>query len=279
MEFKKLAKKFFRNPLNAISFSILVLVILIALFPSLFAPYDPLEMDGEYFMKGPAPHHLFGTDQFGRDIFSRIIFGIQKSIQISFLAVILASILGTALGVSAGYFGKWADQIIMRFIDAMFAFPAIILALFIIALFGPSVRNLIIAIGIVYTPIFARIIRSSAISIKEQLYVKAGRALGKRHFSIIMKEVIPNLFSILIVTFTTNFSTAMLSEATLGFLGLGVPPPEPTLGGMVGAGSDYLLSAPWVALFPGFIIAVIVLSINIIGDGLRDTLDPRSLSK
>ena len=201
MEFKKLAKKFFRNPLNAISFSILVLVILIALFPSLFAPYDPLEMDGEYFMKGPAPHHLFGTDQFGRDIFSRIIFGIQKSIQISFLAVILASILGTALGVSAGYFGKWADQIIMRFIDAMFAFPAIILALFIIALFGPSVRNLIIAIGIVYTPIFARIIRSSAISIKEQLYVKAGRALGKRHFSIIMKEVIPNLFSILIVTF------------------------------------------------------------------------------
>lgn len=271
-------RKFIKNPLNVISFVVLIFIILIALFPSVFAPYDPLEMDVNAFMTGPTKLHLFGTDQFGRDVLSRIIFGVQKSMQISFLAVILASLLGTSLGLIGGYFGTWVDQIIMRVIDAMFAFPAIILALFIIALFGASVQNLIIAIGVVYTPIFARTIRGSTISIKKQLFVVAGKALGKRNAIIIIKDVLPNVFSILIVTFTTNFSTALLSEATLGFLGLGVPPPDPTLGGMIGNGSDYLLSAPWVALFPGMIIAIIVLSINIIGDGLRDTLDPHNIT-
>jgi peptide/nickel transport system permease protein len=278
VEIKKLIRKFIKNPLNVISFVVLIFIILIALFPSVFAPYDPLKMDVNAFMTGPTKLHLFGTDQFGRDVLSRIIFGVQKSMQISFLAVILASLLGTSLGLIGGYFGTWVDQIIMRVIDAMFAFPAIILALFIIALFGASVQNLIIAIGVVYTPIFARTIRGSTISLKKQLFVVAGKALGKRNANIIIKDVLPNVFSILIVTFTTNFSTALLSEATLGFLGLGVPPPDPTLGGMIGNGSDYLLSAPWVALFPGMIIAIIVLSINIIGDGLRDTLDPRNIT-
>ncbi|HPF16717.1 MAG TPA: ABC transporter permease [Thermotogota bacterium] len=278
MEFKKFIRKFSKNPLNIISFFVFIFVIVVALFPSFFAPYDPLEMDFNAYMSGPSQSHQFGTDQFGRDVLSRIIFGVQKSLQISFLAVILASVIGTTMGLTAGYFGKWVDQIVMRVIDAMFAFPALILALFIIALFGASVQNLIIAIGIVYTPIFARTIRGSTISLKKQLFIVAGKALGKRNINIIIKDVLPNVFSILIVTFTTNFSTALLSEATLGFLGLGVPPPQPTLGGMIGNGSDYLLSAPWVALFPGMIIAIIVLSINIIGDGLRDTLDPRNIS-
>ena len=278
MEFKKFIRKFSKNPLNIISFFVFIFVIVVALFPSFFAPYDPLEMDFNAYMSGPSQSHQFGTDQFGRDVLSRIIFGVQKSLQISFLAVILASVIGTTMGLTAGSFGKWVDQIVMRVIDAMFAFPALILALFIIALFGASVQNLIIAIGIVYTPIFARTIRGSTISLKKQLFIVAGKALGKRNINIIIKDVLPNVFSILIVTFTTNFSTALLSEATLGFLGLGVPPPQPTLGGMIGNGSDYLLSAPWVALFPGMIIAIIVLSINIIGDGLRDTLDPRNIS-
>jgi len=277
VEIKKLIRKFCRNPLNIISFFLFIFILFTALFPSIIAPYDPLEMDYNAFMTGPDSQHWFGTDQFGRDILSRIVFGVQKSMQIAFLAILLASFAGTTLGLLAGYFGKWVDQIIMRIIDAMFAFPSIILALFIIALFGASVNNLIIALGIVYTPIFARTIRGSTISLKQQLYVLAGKALGKGDINIIIKEIIPNLGSILIVTFTTNFSTALLSEATLGFLGLGVPPPEPTLGGMIGSGSDYLMSAPWVALFPGLIIAVIVLSINIIGDGLRDTLDPRNI--
>ncbi len=277
MEVKKLIRKFCRNPLNIISFFVFIFILFTALFPSLIAPFDPLEMDYNAFMTGPDATHWFGTDQFGRDIMSRIVFGVQKSMQIAFLAILLATAFGTTLGLIAGYFGKWVDQIVMRVIDAMFAFPSIILALFIIALFGASVSNLIIALGIVYTPIFARTIRGSTIALKQQLYVLAGKALGKGNISIILKEIIPNLGSILIVTFTTNFSTALLSEATLGFLGLGVPPPDPTLGGMIGAGSDYLMSAPWVALFPGLIIAVIVLSINIIGDGLRDTLDPRNI--
>jgi ABC-type dipeptide/oligopeptide/nickel transport system permease subunit len=278
MEFRKAMRKFKTNPLNIISLVVLIIIVILSLFPTFFAPYNPLEMDFEYMMSPPNQQHWFGTDQFGRDVLSRIIFGVQKSMIIASMAVVLASLLGTSLGLVAGYFGKIVDMIIMRIVDAMFAFPSVILALFIIALFGASVTNLIIAIGIVYTPIFARIMRGSTISIKEQLYVKAGKALGKSNLRSILKDVLPNIFSILIVTFTTNFSTALLSEATLGFLGLGVPPPEPTLGGMVGQGSDYLLSAPWVTLFPGLIIAVIVLSLNIIGDGLRDTLDPRTLS-
>ncbi|TYC04039.1 MAG: ABC transporter permease [Kosmotoga sp.] len=276
MEFRKAFRKFRANPLNIISLIILIIIVLISLSPSTFSPYNPLSMDIEHMMSPPNAKHWFGTDQFGRDILSRIMFGVQTSMIIASLAVVFATIAGTTLGLLAGYFGKIIDLIIMRVIDAMFAFPSVILALFIIALFGASVKNLIFAIGIVYTPIFARIIRGSAISIKEQLYVKAGKALGKSSFRSIMIDVLPNIFSILIVTFTTNFSTALLSEATLGFLGLGVPPPNPTLGGMVGEGSDYLMSAPWVSLFPGLIIAVIVLSLNIIGDGLRDTLDPRT---
>jgi ABC-type dipeptide/oligopeptide/nickel transport system permease subunit len=278
MEFRKAMRKFKTNPLNIISLVVLIIIVILSLFPTFFAPYNPLEMDFEYMMGPPNSQHWFGTDQFGRDVLSRIIFGVQKSMIIASMAVVLASLLGTSLGLVAGYFGKIVDMIIMRIVDAMFAFPSVILALFIIALFGANVTNLIIAIGIVYTPIFARIMRGSTISIKEQLYVKAGKALGKSNLRSILKDVLPNIFSILIVTFTTNFSTALLSEATLGFLGLGVPPPEPTLGGMVGQGSDYLLSAPWVTLFPGLIIAVIVLSLNIIGDGLRDTFDPRTLS-
>ncbi len=275
MEFKKLWRKFARNPLNLISLFLFIFILLIALFPSFFATHDPLEMDVEYFMEGPASNHFFGTDQFGRDIYSRIVFGVQKSIMIASLSILFACFCGTVLGVAAGYFGGAVDLVIMRVVDAMFAFPTLILALFIIALFGASVSNLILAIGIVYIPIFARTVRGSAIALKEQLYVKAAKALGKTSFFIIIKDILPNISSVLIVAFTTNFSTAILSEASLGFLGLGVPPPEPTLGGMVGEGSAFLLSAPWVALFPGLIIAIIVLSINIIGDGLRDTLDPK----
>jgi len=165
--------------------------------------------------------------------------------------------------------------VIMRIMDSFFAFPSLILALFIIALFGSNMVNLVFAIGLVYVPIFARTVRGAALSLRESLYVKASRALGKKSLSIMLTDILPNVSSVLIVTFTTNVSTALLTEASLGFLGLGVPPPEPTLGGMVGQGTAFLLSAPWVVLFPGLVIALIVLSLNILGDGLRDILDPR----
>ena len=275
MEWKRLWRKFARNPLNIVSLVVFTVFLTMAVFPQIFTQFEPNRMNSAVRMISPTGSHVFGTDQFGRDIYSRVVHGVRETLFIAFLSIVFACVFGTGLGIVSGYYGRWADQIVMRLMDAMFAFPTIILALFIIALFGASQKNLIIALGIVYTPIFTRTVRSSTISIKEFLYLKAAKALGKGDFSIMAKEVLPNLTSILIVSFTTNFSTAVLSEASLSFLGLGVPPPTPTLGGMVGQGSNFLLSAPWIALFPGLFIALIVLSINIVGDGLRDVLDPR----
>ncbi len=275
MEWKRFLRKFAKNPLNIVSLVIFAAFLAMAIFPQLFTQFEPNRMNSAVRMISPTASHLFGTDQFGRDIYSRVIHGVRETLFIAFMSIVLACAFGTALGILSGYYGRWTDQIVMRLMDAMFAFPTIILALFIIALFGASQKNLILSLGIVYTPIFTRTVRSSTISIKQYLYVKAAKALGKRDLSIMAKEVLPNLTSILVVSFTTNFSTAVLSEASLSFLGLGVPPPTPTLGGMVGQGSNFLLSAPWIALFPGLFIALIVLSINIIGDGLRDVLDPR----
>jgi len=250
-------------------------IVLITLFPGLFAPYDPYKMNMDAFMSRPSIDHLFGGDQFGRDVFSRSMYGIQKSVIIASSAIAISAIIGTMLGLLSGYIGGLTDLIIMRIMDSFFAFPSLILALFIIALFGSSMSNLIFAIGLVYVPIFARTVRGATLSLKDTLFVKASKALGKKNISIMLKDILPNISSILIVTFTTNVSTALLTEASLGFLGLGIPPPEPTLGGMVGQGTSYLLSAPWIVLFPGMMIAMIVLSLNILGDGLRDVLDPR----
>ncbi len=273
--FRRGFRRFAKNPLQLGSLIIFAFVVMVVIMPHVFAAYDPLKMDYTALMKGPSVQHWFGTDQFGRDILSRTAYGAQNTMKIAVLSIMMATGIGTVFGVVSGYFGKWVDQIIMRVIDSFFAFPSIILALFIIAMFGASMTNLIIAIGVVYVPIFARTIRGSTIALRESLFVKASRALGKSHLKIMITDILPNISSIVIVTFTTNLSTALLTEAGLGFLGLGVPPPHPTLGSMVGQGNNYLLSAPWMALFPGLVIAVIVLSINIIGDGLRDVLDPR----
>ncbi|MGB9821107.1 MAG: ABC transporter permease [Pseudothermotoga sp.] len=269
-------RKFLKNPLNMIFLLILISVLTVAVFPDLFARYGPYSMDYDAVLEGPSLKHLFGTDQFGRDIFSRCVFGLQKSVIIAFSSILFASVIGTVLGLIAGYYGGVWDLIIMRICDGFFAFPSLILALFIVALFGSSLLNLIVAIGIVYVPIFARTVRGATLSVRESLFVKASKVIGKSNFKIMLTDVLLNLSSVLIVTFTTNLSTAFLTEASLGFLGLSVPPPEPTLGGLVGQGTAFLLSAPWITLFPGFVIAVVVLSLNILGDGLRDVLDPKN---
>jgi len=269
-------RKFLKNPFNMIFLLILISVLMVAIFPDLFARYGPYSMDYDAVLEGPSLKHLFGTDQFGRDIFSRCVFGLQKSVIIAFSSILFASVIGTVLGLIAGYYGGVWDLIIMRICDGFFAFPSLILALFIVALFGSSLLNLIIAIGIVYVPIFARTVRGATLSVRESLFVKASKVIGKSNFKIMLTDVLLNLSSVLIVTFTTNLSTAFLTEASLGFLGLSVPPPEPTLGGLVGQGTAFLLSAPWITLFPGFVIAVVVLSLNILGDGLRDVLDPKN---
>lgn len=269
-------RKFLRNPLNVIFITILFIVIIVAIFPGVFTRYTPYSMDYNAILEAPSLKHPFGTDQFGRDIFSRCIFGLQKSVVISFSSILFASFIGTILGLIAGYYGGVWDLIIMRICDGFFAFPSLILALFIVALFGSTLLNLIIAIGVVYVPIFARTVRGATLSIRETLFVKASKVIGKSNIKIMFTDILLNLSSVLIVTFTTNLSTAFLTEASLGFLGLSVPPPEPTLGGLVGQGTAFLLSAPWITLFPGFVIAVIVLSLNILGDGLRDILDPKN---
>jgi len=272
---KRFIKNFSKNKLNIISIFIIFLFIFISFIPQLFSPFSPNEMDSKYILTPPTLEHVFGTDQFGRDIFSRCMYGIQNSLLIALSSIIIASIIGTFLGILSGYYGGIVDQIISRIIDAFFAFPSLVLALFIVALFGTNMINLIVAIGIIYIPIFARTIRSSTISIKELNYVKASKALGKNDFGIMVSVIFPNVLPIFIVTFTMNFSTAILTEASLGFLGLGVPPPEATLGNLVGQGTNFIMVAPWITLFPGLVIAIIVLSINTFGDGLRDALDPR----
>jgi len=272
---KRFLKNFIKNPLNVVSTIILGILIFISFFPGIIAPYDPLKMDSQNILDSPNFTHIFGTDQFGRDTFSRSIYGIQNSMEIALSAMIISSVLGTLLGLLSGYYGGLVDQIISRVIDAFFAFPSLVLALFIVALFGTTKFNLIVAIGIVYVPIFARTIRGSVISVRELTFVKASKIVGKSDFKIMLTVIFPNIFSIFIVTFTMNFSTALLTEASLGFLGLGIPPPEPTLGGLVGQGTNFILTAPWLTLLPGAIIAIIVLSINILGDGLRDVLDPK----
>lgn len=269
-------KKFLRRPLNIISIVLITLIVVVAVFPSRFTPLNPYSMDYDAFLEGPSLKHIFGTDQFGRDIFSRCLYGLQKSVIIAFSSILLASSIGTILGLIAGYYGGLWDLIIMRICDGFFAFPSLILALFIVALFGSSLLNLIIAIGVVYVPIFARTVRGAALSVRESLFVKASKVIGKSSLKIMLSDVLLNLSSVMIVTFTTNLSTAFLTEASLGFLGLSVPPPEPTLGGLVGQGTAFLMSAPWIALFPGFVIAVVVLTLNILGDGLRDVLDPKN---
>jgi len=271
----RILRRLVRNPIYTISIIVIFVVILVTLFPGIFAQYDPYKMNMDAFMNRPTGSYWFGGDQFGRDVFSRSMYGIQKSVIIASSAIAISALIGTMLGLLSGYLSGLTDLIIMRIMDSLFAFPSLILALFIIALFGSSMTNLIFAIGLVYVPIFARTVRGATLSIRDSLYVKASKALGKKEISIMLRDILPNISSVLIVTFTTNVSTALLTEASLGFLGLGVPPPEPTLGGMVGQGTSYLLSAPWIVLFPGLMIAIIVLSLNILGDGLRDVLDPR----
>jgi len=271
----RVLRRLARNPIYTISIIVIFVVVLVTLFPGVFAQYDPYKMNMDAFMNKPTGSYWFGADQFGRDVFSRSMYGIQKSVIIASSAIAISALIGTMLGLLSGYLSGLTDLIIMRIMDSFFAFPSLILALFIIALFGSSMTNLIFAIGLVYVPIFARTVRGATLSLKDSLYVKASKALGKREISIMLGDILPNISSVLIVTFTTNVSTALLTEASLGFLGLGVPPPEPTLGGMVGQGTSYLLSAPWIVLFPGLMIAIIVLSLNILGDGLRDVLDPR----
>jgi peptide/nickel transport system permease protein len=263
-----------RNRLAIIGLVILTLVILSAILAPHLTPYEPTAMDMSLRFRPPGQRHLMGTDQFGRDLFTRVLFGGRVSLTVGIISVGLAAILGTIVGLTSGYYGGWWDLVVSRVMDVLFAFPAVLLAIAIMAVLGQNVTNVMIAIGIVNTPIFARVIRASAMSIRVQLFVEAAEALGASSPRIIVRHMLPNCLPPLVVQTTVAFAWAVIAEAALSFLGLGTRPPTPSWGLMLNEGRNVMEYAPWQPVFAGFAIMLTVFSLNVLGDGLRDALDP-----
>lgn len=258
---------------------IALVFLLLALFPVFFAeqlaPYDPITMDPSSLFMAPNSEHWFGTDQYGRDVFSRVIHGAKYSFRLGFISVGIACFFGTILGLISGFYGGWTDSAVMRLIDVMLAFPGILLALVVVAVLGPSLTNAMIAVGIATIPSFTRLVRGSILSSKGYVYVEAARAIGCPDLRIVVRHLLPNIIAPIIVFSTLSIALAIITGSSLSFLGLGAQPPTPEWGAMLSTGRDYLRHQPWISTFPGLAIMVMVLAINLLGDGLRDALDPR----
>ncbi len=254
---------------------VILAFLLIVVFAPLIAPYDPFANDMTQRLQPPSWSHLFGTDQFGRDIFSRVIYGSRIEVWIIFLVSVISGGLGTFLGVVAGYFGGIIDEVIMRITDMFLAFPSLVLAMAFAAALGPSLTNTIIAISVVGWTIFARLARAEAIKVKNQPYIEAIRSVGAGNARIMFLHVLPMCLSPIMVQLTLRMGTIILTAAGLGFLGLGVRPPLPEWGAMVSDGRSYLVGQWWISTFPGIAIALVVLGFNFLGDGVRDIMDPR----
>jgi len=269
-----------RKPLGGISALVLLLLVVMALFASRIAPYGPLAQNYDAVLAAPSWHHIMGTDQVGRDIFSRIIFGSRVSLEVGAGAVMLGTLGGAAIGVVSGYIGGQTDLVAQRFVDAWLAFPALIFLLTIIAALGPGLVQTIVAIGIGIVPGTSRVLRGAVLSVKQRDFIQAARASGAGNGRIMIRHIVPNVMPLIIVLSSITMAGAILAEATLGFLGVGIPPPTPTWGGMVSGNSlTYFLSAPWYAIWPGVFISVTVLAWNLAGDALRDILDPHLRSR
>lgn len=254
---------------------VLLLLIFVALFARQVAPADPIRILGADRLLPPSRQHPFGTDELGRDVLSRVIFGARISLTVGLISVGVALAIGVTLGLLSGYLGGWVDNMIMRFIDILLAFPGILLAIVIAGTLGPGLRNVMIAVGIFSIPTYARVVRASTLSVREMEYVQALRALGASDQRIIFRHILPNVSASVIVLSTLGVATAILSAAGLSFVGLGAQPPTPEWGAMLSAARPYLNSEWWLPTFPGVAIMVTVLAINLLGDGLRDALDPR----
>jgi len=270
------------RPLRHVTFSaglgIIALLLLTAALSLGYTPRDPLEMSMEARLEGPSRSHPLGTDQFGRDLLSRIMVGSETSILVGIIAVGIGMGLGVALGMISGYFGGWLDETFMRLMDAVQGFPAILSALLITAVFKPSVVISMIAIGITFLPVFARLTRASFLELRDREFVLAARALGAGDAALIGRHIFPNTVAPLIVQATISFPVAILAEAALSYLGLGTQPPHPSWGLMLREAQAFLGLSPWFAIFPGTAIALTVLGFNLLGDGLRDLLDPKMVS-
>ena len=264
-----------RNPVTVVSAVVLAAVVVIALTANWIAPYGVNDVDVPNALRPPSGGHWFGTDELGRDVASRVLVAIQASMRVAVVSVAFAVVVGVTVGVVAGYRGGWVDTVFMRVIDVMFAFPVLLLALAVVAILGPGTTTTILAIGIVYTPIFARVARASTLSVRVEPFVQLSRAMGTGTVYILGRHILPNIAGPLIVQTSLSLAFAILSEAALSFLGLGIQPPQPSLGRMIFDSQGFVTMAWWMAVFPGAAIVVIVLAFNLVGDGLRDVLDPK----
>lgn len=268
-------RRFFRHKLIIAGSFIITLLAVIALFGPYLAPYDPEAMNFAAVFAPPSLANPFGTDEFGRDVFSRVLYGAAVSFRVAIVAVGISGIVGVFLGALAGFYGRWLDEVIMRIMDILFAFPAVLLAITVMAILGRGVTNAMIAIAVVYTPIFARVTRGAVISVRGREFVSAARALGQSNGQIIIKHILPNALAPIIVQTSLSLAFAILAEAALSFFGLGTQPPDPSWGRMLSEGRSFLNQAPWMGIFPGLAIMLSVMGFNFLGDGLRDLLDPR----
>jgi peptide/nickel transport system permease protein len=272
---RRTARVFARNRLVLAGAILVVLVVLTALLARVIAPYDPIANNIRAALQPPSSLYFFGTDRFGRDVFSRVVFGSQLSLLVGLVSVAISATFGTLLGLASGFFGGWIDDLIGRVMDVLFSFPALVLAIAIAATLGPGITNAIIAIAVVYAPLFGRVVRGPVLVERSKDYVEAARAVGVGSSRLILRHVLPNVLSPLIVQVTLTISHAILLESYLSFLGLGTQPPYPSWGTMLQENRTFLETAPWTSVFPGLAIMLAVLAFNLLGDGIRDALDPR----
>ncbi|MBB5355583.1 peptide/nickel transport system permease protein [Anoxybacillus mongoliensis] len=270
--------RFRKNKMALVGSGIVLFFILLAVFAPFIAPYDMNDQQLSLRLQAPSKDHIFGTDDFGRDIFSRVVYGARISLWVGFFSVLGSVVIGSLLGIIAGYYGRWIDAVISRIFDIMLAFPSILLAIGIVAVLGPSLKNALIAIAVINIPNFGRLIRSRVLSIKQEEYITAAKAIGMSDARILFHHILPNSMAPIIVQGTLAIATAIIEAAALGFLGLGAQPPNPEWGKMLADSKAYLTQAPWTMIFPGLAIMLTVLGFNLMGDGLRDALDPRMKS-
>ena len=273
---RRALKRLARRRGAMVALGVVVFFIVIATLAGILSPYDPIATSWSAVRKAPSAAHWFGTDEIGRDVLSRVIFGTRASLLAGVVSVSIALAFGVPIGLAAGYLGGWIDALISRMTDAMLACPFLILAIALAAFLGPSLSNAMIAIGISATPIFIRLTRAQVLQVKVEDYVEAARAVGNSHLRIALRHILPNVVPPLIVQATLAVAAAIIAEAALSFLGLGQQPPAPSWGSMLNTAKNYIDNAPWMAIWPGVSIFLLVLSFNLLGDGLRDAFDPRS---
>ena len=272
---RRAARRLLRRRAAMLGLAVVVIFVLMALLAPWIAPHDPIATSWSALRKAPSATYWFGTDELGRDVFSRVIWGTQASLLAGVVSVGISLLLGVPIGLAAGFLGGWVDSVISRVTDAFLACPFLILAIAMAAFLGPSLRNAMIAIGVSATPIFVRLVRAQVINVRVEDYIEAARAVGNPPLRIALRHVLPNIMAPIIVQSTLAIAAAVIAEASLSFLGLGQQPPEPSWGSMLNTAKNYMDSAPWMAIWPGLSIFLLVLAFNLLGDGLRDALDPR----